>query len=375
MLTTPALIESLVSSEGFRSLAYDDKQPWLELAPGEEDQVKGKITYGHGLTTREDGTPVQLGDTITEGESLDRVARHVREEIEPTLENLIHHDLPSFQYDAIAHAMYQYGAEEVSGWRLIRRINAREDWEKIALEWINGTVMWMGEPLFWSRRIKEVLMFFGLDWRAADNVPADSDIIEVIEDMGFTGEMPVAGPVHTPARTEYSYDEDLLEEQDPIFDPTPETPLTTKDLNEMQEEHLRTGAPLSYERPIMPVGKKPLSINTKQAEEVPYGIDPKAGLQPKEEAERYRRAVKKEKGIEMKQIGQGLTLTTGVVAGANELSGETKTFLDTLGTIGLVLLATAFAIGIGYWLIGYAREKWNERKEIEAEINAVQGMY
>ena len=166
-----------------------------------------------------------------------------------------------------------------------------------------------------------------------------------------------------------------MEEQDPIFDPTPETPLTTKDLNEMQEEHLRTGAPLSYERPIMPVGKKPLSINTKQAEEVPYGIDPKAGLQPKEEAERYRRAVKKEKGIEMKQIGQGLTLTTGVVAGANELSGETKTFLDTLGTIGLVLLATAFAIGIGYWLIGYAREKWNERKEIEAEINAVQGMY
>ena len=216
MLMTPALIESLVASEGFRSLAYDDEQPWLELAPGEEDQVKGKITYGHGLTTREDGSPVQLGDTITEGESLDRVARHVREEIEPTLENLIHHELASFQYDAIAHAMYQYGAEEVSGWRLIRRINAREDWEKIALEWINGTVMWMGEPLFWSRRIKEVLMFFGLDWRAADNVPPDSDILEVIEDMGFDGEMPVAGPVHDPTHNDYGVPMTKLTKKVPV---------------------------------------------------------------------------------------------------------------------------------------------------------------
>ena len=77
----------------------------------------------------------------------------------------------------------------------------------------------------------------------------------------------------------------------------------------------------------------------------------------------------------MKQVGQGLTLATGVVAGANELSGEAKTFFDTLGTVGLVLLAVAFSVGIGYWFIGWVREKWNERKEVEAEINAVQGMY
>lgn len=125
----------------------------------------------------------------------------------------------------------------------------------------------------------------------------------------------------------------------------------------------------------MPVGKKPLSINTKQPEEVPYGIDPKAGLQPKEEAERVQRYVKKKQGEEMKRVGQGLTVATGIAASANELAGETNSFLSSLGTIGLVLLGLALGVGLIYWAVGYIREKHNERKEVEAEINAVQGIY
>lgn len=376
------LITFLHSAEGGnRSPAYDDKQPWKELQPG--DEILGTLTYGPGFTTREDGSPLQIGDTITEQEAFDRLSQYIDEEIEPVLENLIHVPIAPSMANALASLIFNFGATEVSGWRLWGRINAGEDPGAVIREWVNGTFFSKGEPMLglWRRRTMELLLGFGLDWRAGSNVSWEDDPEDVMKQLGWDGTMPSAGPVHTPTRTEYKYDEGLFEELEikkrgeVITDPTPATPLTTKDLNEMQAEHVRTGAPLSYERPVMPVGKKPLSINTKKAEEVPYGIDPKAGLQPKEEAERYRRAVKKEKGIEMKQIGQGLTLTTGVVAGANELSGEAKTFMDTLGTIGLVLLATAFAIGIGYWLVGYAREKWNERKEIEAEINAVQGMY
>ena len=365
MLTTPALIESLVASEGFRSLAYDDKQPWLELAPGEEDEVKGKITYGHGLTTRADGSPVQLGDTITEGESLDRVARHVREEIEPTLENLIHHELPSFQYDAIAHAMYQYGAEEVSGWRLIRRINAREDWEKIALEWINGTVMWMGEPMFWSRRIKEVLMFFGLDWRAAENVPADSDILEVIEDMGFDGEMPVAGPVHTPTRTEYSYDEDLFNELEiknsgeVITDSTPDTPWTTEDLNIAQAESLRTGKPIDYGVPMTKLTKKtPVEAVHYLADE-----DKKPGnitVKPIEDSQRGKGYAKSEMGKQGMIAGAGGS--AAVAIGAAE---PVVRFVDKYpsNTIAIVF-AGLLLFGLGLHFYGkWQRERGEDRAE------------
>lgn len=125
----------------------------------------------------------------------------------------------------------------------------------------------------------------------------------------------------------------------------------------------------------MPVGKKPPSINTKQAEEVPYGIDPKKGLKPKEEAERYQRAVKKEKGIEMKKIGEGLTVATGIAASANVASTEVRTFFGGLGQIGYTLLFAALFIGLAYWAVGRFREWYNERKEVEAEIDATQGLY
>ena len=350
MLTTPALIESLVASEGFRSLAYDDEQPWLELAPGEEDQVKGKITYGHGLTTREDGSPMQLGDTITEGESLDRVARHVREEIEPTLENLIHHELASFQYDAIAHAMYQYGAEEVSGWRLIRRINAREDWEKIALEWINGTVMWMGEPLFWSRRIKEVLLFFGLDWRAADNVPPDSDILEVIEDMGFDGEMPVAGPVHDPTHN------NLFENV--VTDPTPETPITTADANEMQLESLRTGKPIDYGVPMTKLTKKvPVESVHYLANEdkTPGNIT----VKPIEDSQRGKGYAKQEQGKQ--QIIAGAGGTAAVAIGAAE---------PVLKVVDRYSINTIAAVFLGLTVVGIITYYWGLWQRQRGEDNA-----
>ena len=360
MLTTPTLIESLVASEGFRPLAYDDKQPWLELAPGEEDQVKGTLTYGHGLTTREDGSPVQLGDTITEGESLDRVARHVREEIEPTLENIIHYELPPFQYDALAHAMYQYGADEVSGWRLIRRINAREDWEKIVLEWINGTVMWMGEPLFWSRRIKEVLMFLGLDWRAADNVPSDSDILEVVEDMGFDGKMPTAGPVHT----EYSYDENLFEELEikkrgVISDPTPETPVTTADANEMQLESLKTGLPIDYGVPMTKLTKKtPVEAVHYLADE-----DKQPGnvtVKPIEDSQRGKGYAKQEQGKQQIIVGAGGTAAVAIGAAEPVLKVVDKYSVNTIAMVFLFLMI--LGIITFYW------GKWQREKgEDEAE--------
>lgn len=182
MLTTPNLPAFLLAKEGFRPKAYDDKQPWLDLNPGDEHKVKGTITYGGGQTKRADGSPVQLGDTITEQENLDRMVRYIRENIEPALANMIRPGiLAGHQYDALGSFLYQYGESEMDDWNLIGLINREAPWQEIVREWISGTVFWLGEPLFWGRRVAEVLMWMGLDWRAGQNVPHTQDIVSVVE--------------------------------------------------------------------------------------------------------------------------------------------------------------------------------------------------
>ena len=106
------LITFLHSAEGGnRSPAYDDKQPWKELQPG--DEILGTLTYGPGFTTREDGvTPLQIGDTITEQEAFDRLSKYIDEEIEPVLENLIHVPIAPSMANALASLVFNFGASE-----------------------------------------------------------------------------------------------------------------------------------------------------------------------------------------------------------------------------------------------------------------------
>ncbi|MEO0449111.1 MAG: lysozyme [Pseudomonadota bacterium] len=369
MLTTPALIQFLQLREGFRKQAYDDANPHVTLT--EEIEIEGTLTIGYGTTRYPDGTPVAWHDTVSKSEAVDYLQHYIRETIEPALENLIHVPLAGCQYDALGSCIYQYGEGEVASWNLIRLINRGADWEDIANEWLDGTVMWLGEPLFFARRIMELFMFLGLDWRAGENVPTLTNPVIAAERMGFDGTLPKPDPIVDPDL----FNELEIPKMKPITDPTPETPITTRDANWMQLESLKTGRPIDYGVPIAPVGNKPLSINTKQAEEVPYGIDPKAGMQPKEEADRVIRYVKKKQGEELERWGKGLTLATGMAATANEFAGETNSFLDTLGTTGLILLGLAFGLGALWWIAGFVRKKYNERKEVEAEINAVQGIY
>ena len=332
MLTTARLIELLLVREGFKERAYDDARPWIELEP--DDEIEGTLTYGPGLTRRDDGSPLEIGDTISEQESRDRVARYIRKNVEPALENLIHVALTGFQYDALGSLIYQYGEPEVAGWRLIRRVNAGEGWEAIALEWINGTVFWRGKPAFWTRRVSELLMFFGLDWRAGENVTPENDVLTVIEEMGFDGQLPKPGPVHTPV------EHDLFDE---AYDPTPETPLTTDDLNHRQLERMR-GA------------KIPLSRMTKRVPiaAVEYLDNPEPEVKPIEDSQRGKGYAKTQTG---KELGAAGVIGTGAVAvGAVEpvVAFVDKYPKDTILWVFVVLSI----LGVGYYMYG----EWQRQK-------------
>ena len=330
------------------------------------------------------------------------------------------------QFDALVSFAFNFGETKFASYTLLKLINGGNGDDAIGPQWMKyiytihdrdrdgdaDAVIDRGLPI---RRLREWLIWRGFSWTVAEqaanpnNVKPDERQIdwrgggfkEVIDDV-----IALINEVVDRARSLAAFldepDDDLFKEeevtppanqdtfeeleipkrgaepvaeQDAIFDPTPETPLTTEDLNTMQAESLRTGKPMSFERPIMPVGEKPMSVNTRAPEEVPYGIDGERGLVPKEETRRYQGGVLKEKGISMQETGTKLTVATGVVAGANAMSEEVRSLSANLGTVGLTLLGVAFGLGILWMIWGKIRKERGERLELEGEIDATQGMY
>ncbi len=350
MLTTPALTQFLQLREGFRKHAYDDAKPNVELT--EDTEIEGTLTIGYGTTFYPDGRKVSWDDKVTKSEATDYLENYIKTIVEPALENIIHVPLTGFQYDALGSLIYQYGEGEVSSWRLPKRINAGEDWEKIVLEWINGTVMWKGSPLFWGRRVMEVFMFLGLNWSAGSNVPSDMNIIDAVQDMGFDGNLPKPGPAHTPTETEYAYDEDLFNELEikksgeVITDPTPEDGWTTSDLNIASAESLRTGKPIDYGVPMTKLTKKtPVESVHYLADE-----DKKPGnvtVKPIEESRRGRGYAKSEMGKQGMIAGAGGSAAVAIGAAEPVVRFVDKYPSNTIAIVFAGLLL--FGLGLHFY--------------------------
>jgi GH24 family phage-related lysozyme (muramidase) len=331
MLTTPTLINFLQQREGFRKHAYDDKHPNRTLTA--DTVIEGKLTIGYGTTRYPDGTFVKWNDTVSQQEGLDYLQYYIRTEIEPTLENLIHTPLKGCQYDALGSVLYQFGAEEVSDWRLIRRINKCEDWEKIALEWVDGTIMWMGEPRFWARRISELFMFFDLNWRAGSNVPVGSSVIEALEIMGVTGAPAVALPAPKPEPV-LILDKPLPKETKPVARTITLPDEWDKMTAAQQTAWLNTGEFIALGgtvgEPIKPAplpeaAKKPAAVTTiKKTIETP-NIKPEAPPKAMETSQTFKGLSKSDSGKETAIIG---TTVLGGVAYGLPYADKATAYID-----------------------------------------------
>ena len=332
--------------EGFRLEAYDDL---TGRTLNEGDKPVGKPTIAGGLTKYKDGTPVEPGDSLRLQEAWDEMFDYLYREVAPSLKRLIKVPLSEEQANAFGSFLFNFGEVKARGYTLTRLINEGADDEAIARKWMEYIYADGNKMLgLYRRRMAEVLMWLGVDWRLALNVGWDNDVMDVARQAGYKPE-----PV----------EHDLFDE---AYDPTPETPLTTDDLNIRQRWRLQ-GA----------IGTKEISINTKLAAEVPYGIaDPKeVGLQPKEESRRYQGAVQKEKGAEMENIGRNLAIASGATGAAVTLSDNLSDLFATLGQVGLTILALAAFVGVVYWVTGKWRKRRGENLEAQGEIDAVQGMY
>ena len=377
---------------------------------------------GHKLDQNELSIPTPYTD-----QQIDNWFYADMEEAASIVRKYVTKTLTQGQFDALVSFAFNFGETKFASYTLLKMINGGKGDDDVGPQWLKyiytiddrdddgkrDAVIDRGLPI---RRLREWLIWRGFSWAVAEQA-ANANNVKPGEGKidwkggGFkeiiTNVIDLINEVVERARSlaafldepdDYLFKEEVTEdanqgtfeeleipkrgaepvatpEPDAVFDPTPETPLTTEDLNNMQAESLKTGKPMSFERPILPIGNKPMSVNTKAAEEVPYGIDKDKGLIPKEETRRYQGGVLKEKGISMKDAGTKITVTTGVVAGANAMSEEVRALSSNLGVVGLTLLGVAFGLGILWMAWGYWREKRGEKLEIEGEIDATQGMY
>jgi GH24 family phage-related lysozyme (muramidase) len=85
--------------------------------------VKGdRPTVGFGSTFRDDGTPVQLGDTITPVQAILRSAKHIAKD-ETQLKACITAPLFQWEYDTLVDHAYQYGAVTTCNSSVVRLTN------------------------------------------------------------------------------------------------------------------------------------------------------------------------------------------------------------------------------------------------------------
>lgn len=82
-----------------------------------------RATVGFGSTFRDDGSPVQMGDTITPPQALKRSYKHIEKD-ERGLKQCVTADLHQDEYNMLVDHSYQYGVGKTCASAMVRLVNA-----------------------------------------------------------------------------------------------------------------------------------------------------------------------------------------------------------------------------------------------------------
>jgi len=105
-----ALLVALVANEGYTPTA---------VIP-----VKGDVpTVGFGSTIRDDGTPVQMGDTTTPVKALQRTLAHIQKD-ESGIKRCVTAALTQAEYDTMVDFSYQYGVRALCSSSIVKLANS-----------------------------------------------------------------------------------------------------------------------------------------------------------------------------------------------------------------------------------------------------------
>ena len=107
------------SAAGFAGLAVKEHYTDTAVIP----TVNDRATVGLGSTFRNDGTPVQMGDTITPIQAIVRSINHIAKD-ESALKRCVTAPLSQSEYDVLVDFAYQYGVAATCSSSMVRHANA-----------------------------------------------------------------------------------------------------------------------------------------------------------------------------------------------------------------------------------------------------------
>lgn len=307
-------------------------------------------TIGWGQTgAMPDGRPVVDGLVITQQEADDALRWFVLNVVDPLTRKHFNARTQS-EFDALASWVYNlnHAKLEAGQYSLPSLVNLKNrDTEAVIAKWVEyknpGTIFEQG---LYRRRLAEVCLFLGLPWHFATNAilkRVGGVIVDITDPFFVIGQA-----------------ERLVEMK--AAEKPPEPPKAAP-------------APKAAESPKPPPvatpapNTKATSPNTKAPADVPYKIDPNAGLKPLEESERavgyfWQNMAR----LLLRLTGMG-TFGTAAAGVANVVQTDAvlgSALMDL--TIPLLVLATGV-------VIAFVAKQYGDWKRARGEKSATQGLY
>lgn len=126
-----AIVALSLSAAGFVGILTKESYTEVAIIP-----VKGdKPTVGFGMTHREDGTPVQMGDRTNPVQAAQRTLAYTQT-ADAEIKKCVTADLHQAEYDLMQDFGYQYGIPTLCRSSMVRHANAG-DYEKSCRAYLN----------------------------------------------------------------------------------------------------------------------------------------------------------------------------------------------------------------------------------------------
>ena len=107
-----------LSAAGFAGLVLEESYTSSAVVPTKGDRP----TVGFGSTFRDDGSPVQMGDTITPPKAIARTVAHIAKD-ESGLKRCVTGAMSQVEYDILVKFSYQYGVAATCASSMVRNVN------------------------------------------------------------------------------------------------------------------------------------------------------------------------------------------------------------------------------------------------------------
>ena len=366
----------------------------------------GRWELSYGVTFYPDGSPVKEGDTCTY-EAAMAMFRHALSVFEDAVRRHVKVPMNSNQFSAYVVFCYNVGEAQFASSTVLKRINERryDDAAEAMGAWIYATMGQHKQALrgLARRQYATGCLAMGYSWEVAcsddaialvrERPPNDIGTDRVLFKTKFTDVLTVAQryPLRplddelvltTPASPPQAAEVAQRQQSDPARSPAAAgaAPAIAKPSASGSSEAAPVKPTVPAPQPVpsarpapasvpavipAPVGTKPKSPNTVAPAEVPYKIDPQAGLKPLEESDRAKGYWYQQAGIGMIRLGSLGVFGTTVQGGAQVLQGDPV--LSNLVLTGVVVGGIA--------LTGYVIKAYGDWRRKRGEKAAVQALY